>query len=351
MVIKPYLQLMVERDASDLFFTSESPVMIKIDGKAVPVGKTVLTPKACKDAAYGIMNEDQIEFFESNLEVDFAISEQGQGRFRVNVFHQRGDVSMVLRYIKGDIPEIDDMKLPPILKDLIMEKRGLLLVVGATGSGKSTSLAAMLGHRNKTGNGHILTIEDPVEFLHPNRGCIVNQREVGVDTHSYANALRSALREAPDVILIGEIRERETMESAIELAGSGHLSISTLHANNSHQALDRIINMFPEEQQKLLLMDLAINLKAIVSQRLVRSKDGKRAAAVEVMINTPHIAELIRDGRIDELHEAMEQSSQKGMQTYDEALLKLYKEDRIELEEALKNADSSANLEAKINFG
>jgi twitching motility protein PilU len=258
---------------------------------------------------------------------------------------------MVLRYIPSEVPKFDGLNLPPVLKELILHKRGLLLMVGSTGSGKSTTLAAMINHRNENQAGHILSIEDPIEFSHPNIQSIVNQREVGQDTLSYANALKSSLREAPDVILIGEIRDRETMEAAIELAGTGHLAISTLHANNAHQTMDRIINMFPQELHKQLFMDLSLNLRSIISQRLVIGKDGKRVAAVEVMLNTPHIADLILKGQVDEIREAMEESPEGGMQSFDQALYNLYKEGRIELEEALKNADSRANLEAKINFG
>jgi len=351
MNISPLLKLMVEKKASDLFFTTKAPVKIKIEGKQHAVGKTELDGETVKAAAYGIMTPEQIQFFESNMEVDFAIAEEGVGRFRVNVFRQRGNVSMVLRYIPSNIPEIESLNVPEVLKDLIMAKRGLLLMVGATGSGKSTTLAAMINHRNKNSTGHILTIEDPVEFTHPNHGCIVNQREVGVDTHSYHNALKSSLREAPDVILIGEIRDRETMEAALELAGTGHLAISTLHANNAFQAMDRIINMFPQELHKQLFMDLSLNLRGVVSQRLVVGKDGKRCAAVEVLINTPHIAELILKGKIDDMKQAMAESNEKGMQTFDDALYQLYKAGKIELEEALKNADSRTNLEARINFG
>ncbi len=351
MNISPFLKLMVEKGASDLYFTANAPVKIKIEGRIVSVGKTVMTPEMVKAAAYGIMTEDQINFYNSNLEVDFAIAEENVGRFRVNVFFQRGQSAMVMRYIPSNVPHLSDLNLPSILSELIMHKRGLLLMVGSTGSGKSTTLSAMINHRNENSAGHILTIEDPIEFTHPNIQSIVNQREVGQDTHSYANALKSSLREAPDVILIGEIRDRETMEAAIELAGTGHLAISTLHANNAHQTMDRIINMFPEQLHKQLFMDLSLNLRGIISQRLVRGKDGKRAAAVEVMLNTPHIADLILKGRIDEVREAMQESPEKGMQTFDDALHQLYKDGRIDMEEALRNADSRANLEAKINFG
>lgn len=351
MNISPLLKLMVEKNASDLYFTSNSAVKIKIEGKAVNVGRTVLDADAVRNAAYGIMNDEQVQFFESNFEIDFAISEEGIGRFRVNVFRQRGQVAMVLRYIPSDIPTLEKLRMPPVLKDMIMNKRGLLLMVGATGSGKSTTLAAMINHRNEHSSGHILTIEDPVEFTHPNKSCIVNQREIGQDTHSYHNALKSSLREAPDVILIGEIRDRETMEAAIELAGTGHLAISTLHANNANQTMDRIINMFPEQLHKQLFMDLALNLRGIISQRLVSTKEGKRVAAVEILLNTPHIADLILKGKVDEIKEAMQESPEKGIQTFDDSLFDLHQAGTIELEEALRNADSRANLEAKINFG
>ncbi|MEE9551518.1 MAG: PilT/PilU family type 4a pilus ATPase [Gammaproteobacteria bacterium] len=352
MDIAPYLKLMVEKGASDLFFTTNTPVKIKIEGKATPVGKTILTGDLCKAAAYGIMNDYYAGIFEENLEVDFAITlPDKSARFRVNVFRQRGDVGMVLRLIPSKIPTIEDLGLPEILKEMILHKRGLILMVGATGSGKSTTLAAMIDHRNENMTGHILSIEDPVEFSHPNKKSILNQREVGVDTLSYRNALKSSLREAPDVILIGEIRERETMEAALELSNTGHLAISTLHANNANQAMERVINMFPHDSHKQLLMDLSTNVRAIVSQRLVTGVDGKRVAAIEILINTPHISELILKGDLDEIKVAMAESGAKGMQTFDMALFELYKEGRIELEEALNNADSRTNLEAKINFG
>jgi len=352
MDIQPYLKLMVEKKASDVFFTVGTPVKIKIEGKAAPVGKTVLTGDLCKAAAYGIMSDHHIKTFEDTYECDFAISmPDGSARFRVNVFRQRGEVAMVLRQIPSKIPTIDALGLPDILKDLIDHKRGLILMVGSTGSGKSTTLAAMLDHRNESMAGHILTIEDPVEFSHPNKKSIVNQREVGVDTLSYRNALRASLREAPDVILIGEIRDRETMEAALELSNTGHLAVSTLHANNANQAMERVINLFPQDLHKQLFMDLSLNLRAVISQRLVMGVDGKRCAAIEIMINTPHISELILKGDIDEIKEAMSESGQYGMQTFDMALHELYKVGRIELEEALNNADSRTNLEAKINFG
>lgn len=352
MDILPYLKLVVEKNASDLFFTVDSPVKIKMEGKASAVGKTVLDSAMSKAAAYGIMNEKQIQQFEETLECDFAIPmPDGSARFRVNVFKQRGEVAMVLRRIPSEIPTIEQLGVPEILKELISFKRGLLLMVGATGSGKSTTLAAMMNHRNETMSGHILTIEDPVEFSHPNKKSIFNQREVGVDTLSYPNALKSSLREAPDVILIGEIRDRQTMEAAMELANTGHLAVSTLHANNANQAMERVINMFPQDMHKQLFMDLSLNIRAVISQRLVLAVDGKRCAAIEIMVNGPHIAELILKGELESVKEAMAESGQRGMQTFDMALYNLYKEGRIELEEALTNADSRTNLEAKINFG
>ncbi len=351
MDITPYLKLMVEKEASDLFLTTDSPVKVKMEGKSTSVGKTILTGELTKAAAYGIMNEKQIAEFEDRLECDFAIPLADQARFRVNVFRQRGEVGMVLRRIPNEIPTIAELGVPEILSEMIMNKRGLILMVGGTGSGKSTTLAAMINHRNANMSGHILTIEDPVEFSHPNLKSIINQREVGVDTQSYANALKASLREAPDVILIGEIRDRTTMEAALELSNTGHLAISTLHANNANQAMERVINMFPQDMHKQLFMDLSLNIRAVVSQRLVLAVDGKRCAAIEILVNTPHIQELILKGDIDELKVAMAESGQRGMQTFDAALFDLYKEGRIELEEALNNADSRTNLENKISFG
>ena len=352
MDISPYLKLLVEKDGSDLFFTSGSPVKIKIEGKVNSVGKTELTGELTQSAAYGIMDDRQKEIFEEKWEVDFAIAlPDKSARYRVNVFRQRGDVAMVLRLIPSRVPMIDELGLPEILNDLVMAKRGLILMVGATGSGKSTTLAAMINHRNASMTGHILTIEDPIEFSHPNLKSIVNQREVGVDTHTYHNALKSSLREAPDVILIGEIRDRETMEAALELCNTGHLCLSTLHANNANQAMERVINLFPQNLHKQLFMDLALNIRSVISQRLVTAINQKRCAAIEIMINTPHVADLILKGEIGSIKEAMEGSGAKGMQTFDMALYNLYKEGRIDLEEALNNADSRTNLEAKINFG
>jgi twitching motility protein PilU len=351
MNVKPLFKLMVDKKASDLFFTTHAPVMIKIDGKIVPVNQMELSPKMVRQAALELMNEAQLEKFTRDLEIDFAISEPGLGRFRVNIFHQRGNVGMVMRFITPELPNLDDLGMPPILKDMVMLRRGLLLMVGASGSGKSTTLAAMIDYRNQNSSSHIVTIEDPIEFLHANRKSIVNQREVGLDTHSYEAALRSAMREAPDVILIGEIRDRKTMQAAIDLAGTGHLCIATLHANNSPETLDRIINMYPNDQHKQVLMDLAQYIKAVISQRLVRSKEGKRVAAVEIMLNTPHISEMILKGDISGVKEAFKNTQDPGMQSFDQALFNHYRAGVISMEEALSNADSRSNLEAKINFG
>jgi twitching motility protein PilU len=342
---------MVEKRASDLFFTSHAPVKIKIDGKIMPVNQLELTPKMVKQAAIELMDENQFDLFSKELEIDFAISKAGLGRFRVNVFTQRGNIAMVLRHITTDLPSLDDLGVPQVLKELIMFRRGLVLMVGAAGNGKSTTLAGMINYRNDRTSSHIITIEDPIEFLHPNKRSIVNQREVGVDTQSYARALKSAMREAPDVIMIGEVRDRESMQAAIDLAGTGHLVVATLHSNNAPETLDRIINMFPQDQHRQMYMDLSQYLRAIVSQRLVSGVDGKRVAAVEVMVNTSHIGELINRGDVGRVKEAFETSSEQGMQTFDQALLSLYKSGRISMEEALANADSRTNLEAQINFG
>jgi len=351
MNVKPLFKLMVDKKASDLFFTTYAPVMIKIDGKIMPVNQVELSPKMVRQAALELMSEQQLEKFTKELEIDFAISEPGMGRFRVNVFHQRGNVSMVLRFITPELPQLEALGMPEILKDMIMLRRGLILMVGASGSGKSTTLAAMIDYRNKNSASHIVTIEDPIEFLHSNQKSIVNQREVGLDTLTYHRALRSAMREAPDVILIGEIRDRETMQAAIDLAGTGHLAIATLHANNSPETLDRIINMYPNDAHKQVLMDLAQYVRVIISQRLVRSKDGKRVAAVEVMLNTPHISEMILKGDISSVKEAFKDTKEPGMQSFDQALFELYRKGAISMDEALSNADSRSNLEAKINFG
>ncbi len=351
MDITPFLKLLVQKKGSDLFFTANAPVKIKVEGVIASVGKMVLSKEQVEAAAYSIMFDRQREIMKSNLEVDFAISlPDDEARFRVNIFRQRGNMAMVLRLIPDSIPSIDELGLPPVLRRLIMHKRGLILMVGATGSGKSTTLASMLSYRNYKMPGHILTIEDPIEFSHTNERCIVNQREVGVDTHSYQEALRSAMREAPDVIMIGEIRDRETMQAALELCNTGHLCVSTMHANNANQAMERMINLFPRDNQKPLLMDLAMNVRAIMSQRLVMGQDSRRIAAVEILINNPHISDLILKGDLGEIKMAMEESGVEGMQTFDQALYELHNEGRIDLQEALSNADSRTNLEAKINF-
>ena len=349
--LRPYLKLMADKKASDLFFTPMAPIKIKIEGQIVPVGKEFLTVEVVNQIAISIMNEEQQRAFAREMELDFAISETGLGRFRANVFRQRGNVAVVLRYITIDMPLLDDLGLPPVLKELSLKKRGLLLMVGATGSGKSTTLAAMVNHRNESSSDHIITIEDPIEFLHPNKKSIINQRELGWDTHSYARALKSAMRAAPDVVLIGEIRDQETMEAAITLAGTGHLAIATLHANNAAETLDRIINMFPEGQHRQVLMDMSHYLSAVIAQRLVIGTDGRRVPAVEVLLNTPHIAELISRGDISGIKLAIRETSQGDMQSFDASLYKLYKDGRIDLEHALAYADSSVDLEARINFG
>jgi twitching motility protein PilU len=348
---QPLFKLMVERKASDLFFTSNAPIKIKIEGRIFPINKQVLTPPMVRQAALALMNRAQREQFRRELELDFAISEPGLGRFRVNVFMQRGSPAVVLRYISAEMPRLEALGVPAAAADLALHKRGLVLVVGAAGSGKSTTLAAMINLRNESCSDHILTIEDPIEFLHTNKRSIVNQREVGLDTRSFAHALRGALRAAPDVILVGEIRDRESMEAAIHLSGTGHLVLATLHANNCAQTLDRIINMFPPEQHAQIFLDLSQYLRGILAQRLVMGKAGRRVAAVEVMLNTPHICDLINKGDVVGVKEALAASAEQGIQSFDTALLELYRQGRVELADALANADSRANLEARINFG
>jgi twitching motility protein PilU len=348
---KPLFKLMVEKKASDLFFTSNAPIKIKIEGQILPVNKQVLTPETVRQTSFALMSNEQREHFQKEWELDFAVSEPGLGRFRVNVFMQRGYPAMVMRYITADMPRVESLGLPDIISELILLKRGLILMVGATGSGKSTTLAAMINYRNENSSDHIVTIEDPIEFLHTNKRSIVNQREVGLDTKSYARALRGVVRAAPDVILIGEIRDRDGMEAAINLSGTGHLVLATMHANNCAESLDRIINMFPREQHAQIFLDLSQYLRAIMAQRLVMGKDGRRLAAVEVMLNTPHIGTLIKKGDVVSIKEAINLSGDKGIQSFDAALHELFKQGRISIEEALLNADSRANLEAKINFG
>jgi twitching motility protein PilU len=323
---------------------------MKAYGKLTPMSSQPLPPGAVKQIAYQIMTPEQIKEFEANQEMNLAISDPEIGRFRVNIFQQRGQIALVARNIKTVIPSWQSLGLPEILTKLIMQKRGLVLFVGGTGSGKSTSLAALIDYRNTNSDGHIITIEDPVEFVHEHKKSIINQREVGVDTHSYEDALKNTLRQAPDVILIGEIRSQETMEHALAFAETGHLCLSTLHANNANQALDRIINFFPEERHKQLFMDLSLNLQGFVSQRLIPTVDGKRAAAIEVLLGTPRVCDLIKQGKVDEIKEVMEKSENQGMKTFDTALFDLYKAGRITLEEALKNADSKNNLRLRIQL-
>ena len=344
------LKMMIEKDGSDLFLTTGAPPSMKAHGKLITLIDKKLPEGMVKKIAYQIMNDDQIAEFEKNPEMNLAIADPDIGRFRVNIFQQRGELGIVARNIKTEIPDAASLGLPPVLSDLIMSKRGIILFVGGTGSGKSSSLAALVDHRNKNSDGHIITIEDPVEFVHPHQGCIVNQREVGVDTNSYEEALKNTLRQAPDVILIGEIRSQETMEHALAFAETGHLCLSTLHANNANQALDRIINFFPDERHKQLFLDLSLNLVAFVSQRLIPTVDGKRAAAIEILIGTPRVCDLIKQGKVMEIKEVMEKSEQQGMKTFDSALFDLYQEGKISYEEALKNADSKNNLRLKIQL-
>ena len=351
MNLQPYLKLMSEQQASDMYFTTGAPVSVRIEGVMRPVGKSMLNPGMTKKLAYDLLRPAQIKDFEKNLELNLGVSYTDLGRFRINIYMQRGEVSMVIRYIQSDIPTIDELGLPDIYKTMIMRKKGLVLVVGATGMGKSTSLASMLDYRNMTETGHVLTIEDPIEFMFRHKKCIVGQREVGLDTLSFDNALREAMREAPDVIMIGEARDRSTMESALRYADTGHLCLTTLHATNANQTLDRLINFFPSEAHNQVLMDLSLNLNCILAQRLVKSEEGKRIAAVEVLVNTPYISKLIRDGNFHEIKDIMEKGSEAGMNTFDQSLYELLKEGKIDMKTALVNADSSSNLEWRINFG
>ena len=349
--INDLLKAMVERKASDLFLTSGFPPAIKLDGKLTPVASQTLTPQHTVELSHAIMNDKQVAEFEASKECNFAISPRGIGRFRVNCFVQMGQVGMVLRTINAEIPRFEDLGLPPVLKDIVMTKRGLVIMVGGTGSGKSTSLAAMTGYRNENSYGHIITIEDPVEFVHEHKNCVVTQREVGVDTDSWHIALKNTLRQAPDVILIGEIRDRETMDYAIAFAETGHLCMATLHANSANQALDRIINFFPEERRHQLLMDLSLNIRAIVSQRLIPKRDGKgRACAVEIMLNSPLISDLIFKGEVHEIKAIMGRSRELGMQTFDQHLFDLYEGGQITYEDALRNADSLNELRLMIKL-
>jgi len=345
-----YLTVLAKNDGSDLYLSTGAPPCAKFHGQLKPIVKEPLKPGEIKLIAYEMMDVKQREEFEAELEMNLAYTISGVGRFRVNIFKQRNEISIVARNIVTEIPKVDDLGLPPVLKDIIMSKRGLVLFVGATGSGKSTSLAALIDHRNTNSSGHIITIEDPVEFIHKHKKSIINQREIGVDTRSFETALKNTLRQAPDVILIGEIRDKETMEHALAFAETGHLCISTLHANNANQALDRIINFFPEERRNQLLTDLSLNLRGFISQRLVETVDKKRAAAIEILLGTPTVAELILRGEIEGIKEIMQKSENLGMQTFDTALFKLYEAGRITLDEAIKNADSANNLRLRIKL-
>ena len=345
------LALLVQKKGSDLFITVGFPPAIKVDGRLTPVTGQALTPQHTIELARAVMNDKQAALFEQTKECNFAINPSGIGRFRANAYIQRGSVGMVLRTITMEIPKFDDLGLPPVLKEVAAAKRGLVLFVGGTGSGKSTSLAAMIGYRNETSYGHIITIEDPVEFVHQHKNCIVTQREVGVDTDSWEAALKNTLRQAPDVILIGEIRDRETMEHAIAFSETGHLCMGTLHANNSNQAMDRIINFFPEERRPQLLMDLSLNLKAVVSQRLVPLREGKgRVAAVEILLNSPLISDLMYKGDVHEIKEVMKRSRELGMQTFDQALFDLYEAGKVGYDDALRFADSMNEVRLQIKL-
>jgi twitching motility protein PilU len=349
--ISDLLRLMVSKKASDLFITVGFPPAIKVDGKVTPVSQQPLTPQHTQDLVRSVMNDRQAAEFESSKECNFAISPAGIGRFRVNAFVQMGSIGMVLRTINAKIPTFEELGLPPVLREVALTKRGLVIMVGATGSGKSTSLAAMVGHRNANSYGHIITIEDPVEYVHPHVNCIITQREIGVDTESWAVALKNTLRQAPDVILMGEIRDRETMDYGIAFAETGHLCMATLHANSANQALDRIINFFPEERRPQLLMDLSLNLRGMVSQRLVPRKEGKgRIAVVEIMLNSPLISDLIFKGEVHEIKEIMKRSRELGMQTFDQHLFDLYDSGVITYEDALRNADSVNDLRLSIKL-
>ncbi len=350
-LLEPYLKIMVEKQASDLYFISAAPPNMKVQGRTSPISKNAFQVGQVEKLAYSLLNDEQVRDFEINRELNLGFTLKEVGRFRVNIFIQRSEVSMVIRYIKWDIPTIDELGLPQVLKSVVMNQNGLVLVVGSTGSGKSTSLAAMIDHRNQLEGGHILTIEDPIEFVFRHNKSIISQREVGIDTLSYQNALREALREAPEVIMIGEARDAETLKAAINFADTGHLCLTTLHAVNSNQAMDRIMNMFPSDMRNQLLMDLSLNLRAVISQRLVPGMHGKLACAVEIMTNSPYISELLREGNFNDIKGIMEKGDTTGMQTFDQSLYDLYKADVITIKSALAYADSSTNLEWRINFG
>ena len=346
------LQLMVEKNASDLFITAGLPPSLKVAGRVAPVTRTKLSPEQVHQVVHSIMTERQRHEFEETHECNFALSAKGIGRFRVSAFYQRSNVGMVLRRIETEIPKIEDLRLPAIIRDLAMTKRGLIIFVGATGTGKSTSLASMIGYRNENSTGHIISIEDPIEFIHAHKGCIVTQREVGIDTESFGTALKNTLRQAPDVILIGEIRTRETMEYAVAFAETGHLVLATLHANNANQAMDRIINFFPSERLQQVYMDLSLNLKAVIAQQLLPTPDGKsRVPAVEILLGTPLVLDKIHQGEIHELKEIMKRSREQGMQTFDQHLYELYRQGLITYEDALRHADSANEVRLMAKLG
>ena len=352
MEFEKLLRLMVEKGGSDLFITAGVPPSMKVNGRILPVTKNPMAPEQTRETVLSVMNEQQRRELAETHECNFAISARGIGRFRVSAFYQRNLVGMVLRRIETQIPTFEELKLPEVLKQLSLTKRGLVLFVGATGAGKSTSLAAMIGYRNKNSQGHIISIEDPIEFIHQHQGCIITQREVGIDTESYEVALKNTLRQAPDVIMIGEVRTRETMEYAVAFAETGHLCLATLHANNANQALDRIIHFFPSDRHQQVWMDLSLNLKAIVAQQLVPTPDGKgRRAVIEVLLNTPLVADLIRKGEVHELKPLMKRSTEQGMQTFDQALYQLYSNAEITYEDALAHADSANDLRLMIKLG
>ncbi|OYY49761.1 MAG: type IV pili twitching motility protein PilT [Methylophilaceae bacterium 17-44-8] len=348
--ISPVLKFMVDKGASDIFFSTNAAIHIDIEGENLPINAQIMGPGMIKEIAYSLMNADQIKEFETTLECNFAISKSEIGRFRVNVFKQRGEVAMVIRHIKTEIPTFDQLGLPSVLKDLIMRKRGLLLLVGATGSGKSTTLASMIDYRNENATGHIITVEDPIEFIYQHKKSIVNQREVGIDTLSFDNALKNAMRQAPDVILIGEIRDMESMKLAMAYAETGHLCLATLHANNANQALERIISFFPPEIKQGLLLSVSLNLVGIVSQRLISAKSQKRVAASEILINTPYVSELIQKQKLGEIKDIMADNNDIGMNTFDQSLFRLYANGKIDDENALANADSRNDLSLKMRF-
>ncbi|CAH1904137.1 Type IV pilus ATPase PilU [Candidatus Nitrotoga sp. HW29] len=350
MIITPFLQLAADKQASDLFFSAGAPINIKINGVVMPINTEKLDSETIERIAYEIMTPEQITAFESSMEMNFSYRVLDAGNYRVNIFRQRGSISMVVRYIRFSILNVAELNLPPILNQLIMEKRGLILVAGATGSGKSTTMAAMIEHRNHTAFGHILTIEDPVEYLFQHNKSIINQREIGTDTLSYGNALENAMRETPDVLMIGEIRDRETFKHALIFAQSGHLCLSTLHANNSYHTLNRIVNLFPQNTRRAVLADMAMSLRAVISQRLVPNVHGTLIPAVEVLLNTTLISELIKNDELDKIRDAIDQSVSSGSQTFEQALYKLYKNGEITKENALRNADSASNLSSLISY-